>query len=120
MKIKLLGVLILLLFLQSTATKAFALKSEAHPFYSIQIQHLQSHPQNNAALIFDNLALEIEDEDEFSEIENNTNQEALISSIPISSPPLLLQEQGLILNGQGPYSAYSKKSIYILWSVFRI
>ena len=110
----------LLLFLQPLAIKALAVKVGSYTNNAYNHTQFQSNKQDNPVPTTENLFLEVEDEDEFSELENNSSESALIcqsSSLPYSA---LFTQQVTITYSKDVSHACYNEPLYILWSVFRI
>jgi len=120
MKRYFLGILMFLILFQPLVTKALANRVESYPNSTFSKEQLQAKHQEIPATLFENLVLDAEDEDDLSELENHTSQEAIL--IKTISPANFYSTYniGIALNSNNGRSQSSSKPLYILWSVFRI
>lgn len=115
-----LGLITLLLFLQPLATKALAFNAASYPQNIISQQLLQSNKQESPTPIIENIVLDVEDEDEFSELENNSCEDVVACQTPGVPFSSLCSKQAAITYNKEVLRACYKEPLYILWSVFRI
>lgn len=109
-----------LLILPLLATKALAFSASANPSNTCSYQQLKSNKQEAPLPIKELLTLVVEDEDELSEFENNSSENALIchtTSFPYS---FLYAQQAAINYTKEDSRARYNESLYILLSIFRI
>jgi hypothetical protein len=120
MKKFLLGILTLLLFLQPLASKALAFNTASYPKNINFHQEFQSKKQESPSPIIENLVLDAEDEDEFSELETSSCEDTIVCQAANLSYSSLCSKQAAITYSKEVSRACYNKPLYILWSVFRI
>ena len=117
---KLLGIFLLLLFLQPLALKSLAFSAVTRPIYTFTHQQLQSNKQEIPDPIKETISLDVEDEDELSELENNSSEKVIIcQAANLAQASFCLTQTAISYSKAYPYACY-KEPLYILWSVFRI
>ena len=120
MKRQVLGILMILLFLQPLALKAKAFQGEACPNNAISLQHLQSNKQESPSSALENLVLDVEDEDEFFTPENHPKSNDLILANQFNQNKIIYEVSSFNINYYNTQYKSKRNSLYILWSVFRI
>jgi hypothetical protein len=120
MKKQLLGILLILLFLQPLVSNALAYHSIHNPAL---VSHKLNFSKGNSSLpncLMETLVLEAEDEDELFEAENATNPTVLIFSNQYKENKFFPQKLAIHFNSINTQYRSATKPLYILWSVFRI
>ena len=120
MKRYLLGILMLLILFQPLASKALVNKVESYSSSAFSKEYIQDSRQELPATLFENFVLDVEDEDDLSELENHTSQETVDIQTSIPAHFYYIPNVDITLNSKHSRSECVSKPLYILWSVFLI
>ena len=110
----------ILLFLQPLATKALAFSAVSFPKNAFSQDQLQSNKKESPAPVLETVMLDVEDEDELSELDTHSNEHTFICLSANFSKASCCLAQATPIDKKEAKGAYADEPLYLLWSVFRI
>lgn len=120
MKKYLLGFLLLLAFLQPLVVNVLVSNGQGHPIHALAFKSpVKKAPATNSFGL-DNVILDIDDDDEFSENEGNENDSKDYFLAPQYCLVYYNKDNAVHSEKAVINTPHSNRPLFILWSVFRI